>query len=65
MAKKTLKEGRKKHFNVQAGKLYEIKDGKAVKKNKSCPRCKNTMAKAQNREFCGSCGYTVIAKKEE
>ena len=64
MAKKTLKEGRKKHFNVQAGKLYEIKDGKAVKKNKSCPRCKKTMAKGPGREFCGGCGYTVMAKKE-
>ncbi|MEA3229821.1 MAG: hypothetical protein U9P44_02810, partial [archaeon] len=56
---------RKKHFNVQAGKLYEISGDKLIKKNKSCPRCKNTMAKAPGREFCGSCGYTVTEKKEE
>ena len=64
MAKKVIKEGRKKHFNVSAGKLYQIKDGKLIKNNKNCPRCKKTMGKASNREFCGACGYTVIAKKE-
>ncbi|MBW6462496.1 MAG: 30S ribosomal protein S27ae [DPANN group archaeon] len=64
MAKKTLKAGRKKHFNVQAGKLYKIIEGKLVKNNKNCPRCKKTMANAKGREFCGGCGYTISAKKE-
>ncbi len=64
MAKKKIKEDRKKHCNVKAHTLYEISDGKLKRKNKTCPRCKNTMAKASNREFCGGCGYSVIAKKE-
>ncbi|RLF74640.1 30S ribosomal protein S27ae [Thermococci archaeon] len=47
-----------KHKNVLVSKLYEIKDGKLIRKAKKCPRCGSFMAKHENRYSCGKCGYT-------
>lgn len=62
MAKK--KPG-KKHPN----KVYEIfatKEGKAVKKNKSCPKCGKGVFLAQHKDrvHCGKCGYTEFTSKK-
>ncbi len=47
-----------KHKNVLISKLYEIKDGKLIRKARKCPRCGSFMAKHANRYSCGKCGYT-------
>ena len=52
------KKQRGKHRNLTLWKNYEIKDGKAVLKNKKCPKCRSLLADAKNRLFCGKCGYT-------
>jgi len=47
-----------KHKNVLISNLYEIKDGKLIRKARKCPRCGSFMAKHVNRYTCGKCGYT-------
>jgi small subunit ribosomal protein S27Ae len=44
--------------------MYEIKDGKAVKKNPTCPRCGDGvfLAAHKDRVSCGKCGYTEYKK---
>jgi small subunit ribosomal protein S27Ae len=46
------------------GSMYEIKDGKAVKKNPTCPRCGDGvfLATHKDRVSCGKCGYTEYKK---
>jgi small subunit ribosomal protein S27Ae len=46
-------------------KVYEIKDGKITRKNKSCPKCGDGvfLANHGDRLSCGSCGYTESKKK--
>ncbi len=45
--------------------IYEVKDGKIVRKRQECPRCGpgTFMADHENRLSCGKCGYTVFKKK--
>lgn len=62
MAKKQVKEGRKKHFKIQSWKLYKVEGGKIVKRPETCPRCKKNLANAGNRIFCGGCGFTEFKK---
>lgn len=40
--------------------LWEVKDGKVVRLNRSCPRCGEGvyLAKHYNRMSCGKCSYT-------
>ena len=47
-------------------KIYEIKDGKVTRKNKSCPKCGTGfyMAAHKDRATCGKCKYTEFMKKE-
>ncbi|MBT4059549.1 MAG: 30S ribosomal protein S27ae [Euryarchaeota archaeon] len=39
--------------------LYEVNDGKLVRKNQSCPQCGPGvfLAKHANRSTCGRCGW--------
>jgi small subunit ribosomal protein S27Ae len=55
-----------KHKPVRISNLFEIKDGKVVRKNRYCPRCGIGvfLAKHKNRLTCGKCGYTEIFKNE-
>lgn len=45
--------------------MYEIKDGKAIIKNRICPKCGEGvfLAKHVDRLSCGKCGYTESKKK--
>ncbi|MBC7080756.1 MAG: 30S ribosomal protein S27ae [Thermoplasmatales archaeon] len=45
--------------------LYELKDGKIVRKRKECPKCGPGvfMGEHGNRISCGSCGYTEFKKQ--
>lgn len=54
----------KKKKNYKS-KVYEIKDGKITRKNKSCPKCGDGvfLANHGDRLSCGSCGYTESKKK--
>jgi len=60
IAKKAKSKGRGK--SPQLWKNYDIKDGRAVLKNKKCPKCKKLLANMKNRIYCGGCGYTEIKK---
>lgn len=67
--KKSQKErprSKKKHANVQVWKLYELKDGKAVRKRESCPRCGpgTFLAAFKARKYCGKCGYGIVGQAE-
>ncbi len=44
--------------------MYEVKDGKAVKKSQTCPRCGDGvfLATHKDRLSCGKCGYTEYKK---
>lgn len=46
-------------------RMYEVKDGKVVRKGQSCPRCGDGvfLASHANRLSCGKCGYTEYKKK--
>jgi small subunit ribosomal protein S27Ae len=68
--KKSQKErpkSKKKHTKVQVWKLYEVKDGKAVRKNKTCPRCGagTFLASYKTRTYCGKCGWSQIGKEDK
>jgi small subunit ribosomal protein S27Ae len=56
--KKKEKKGRIHRPNKS--KLWEVKDGKVVRINRSCPRCGEGvyLARHYNRMSCGQCGYT-------
>jgi small subunit ribosomal protein S27Ae len=43
---------------------YEVKDGKAVKKGQTCPRCGDGvfLANHKDRLSCGKCSYTEFKK---
>jgi small subunit ribosomal protein S27Ae len=49
----------RKHEGSKKWKMYEIKDGKIVRKNKVCPKCGNGvfMANHKDRWVCGKCFY--------
>ncbi|MCD6525352.1 MAG: 30S ribosomal protein S27ae [Thermococcus sp.] len=57
-----MAKGKKK--TSQKWKLYEVKDGKVIRKNKFCPRCGPGvfMADHGDRWACGRCGYTEWKK---
>ena len=55
-------QGKSRSKKVKQYEKYEIKDGKAVLKNRKCPKCKKLLANMQNRAYCGGCGYTEIKK---
>ena len=56
----------KKKKSYQVYKLYEIKDGKLVRKNKFSPKLGPGyfMANHPNRLTCGKSGYVEFKKKE-
>ncbi len=56
---------KKKHSKVQIWKKYQVSEGKVVRKGKACPRCGmgTFLAEADNRVYCGKCGYAEIKKK--
>ena len=47
-------------------KNYEVKDGKASRKLRSCPKCGpgSFMASHKGRTSCGKCGYTEFTKEK-
>jgi len=49
---------------MQKRELYEIKDGKIIRKRKTCPKCGPGvfLAEHENRYTCGKCGYTEFKK---
>lgn len=68
--KKSQKErpkSKQKHKKVQVWKLYELKDGKATRKNEPCPRCGSGtfLAVTKNRKYCGRCGWSQMSKIKE
>jgi len=67
-AKKKPKKQRtgRKHETVKLQNIYEIRDGKLVRKKKPCPRCGQGtwLGQHKNREYCGKCGYTAIDKSK-
>ena len=50
--------------NNTKSRMYEIKDGKAVRKSPTCPRCGDGvfLASHKDRVSCGKCGYTEYKK---
>jgi len=50
---------------LQKRELYEIVDGKLVRKRKTCPKCGPGvfLAEHKDRYTCGKCGYTEFKKK--
>ncbi|MCD6513102.1 MAG: 30S ribosomal protein S27ae [Thermoplasmata archaeon] len=44
--------------------LYEIQDGKLIRKRKECPKCGPGvfLAEHADRRSCGRCGYTEFKK---
>ncbi len=44
--------------------LYEIQDGKIIRKRKECPKCGPGvfLAEHEDRRSCGRCGYTEFKK---
>ncbi|MEL9999574.1 MAG: 30S ribosomal protein S27ae [Thermoplasmata archaeon] len=50
---------------MQKRELYEIKEGKLIRKRKSCPKCGAGvfLAEHEDRYTCGKCGYTEFKKK--
>lgn len=58
------KKAAAKKGNSTKGRMYEIKDGKAVKKSPTCPRCGDGvfLASHKDRLSCGKCGYTEYKK---
>jgi small subunit ribosomal protein S27Ae len=45
-------------------RMYEVKDGKVVRKGQTCPRCGDGvfLASHADRLSCGKCGYTEYKK---
>ncbi len=45
--------------------MYEIKDGRVIRKHRICPKCGEGvfLAKHGDRLSCGKCGYTESKKK--
>lgn len=58
---KEKKPGKKRH------ELYEMAGGKAVPKNKHCPKCgRGTfLGKHKDRHVCGKCRYSEFSSKSE
>ncbi len=66
--KKSQKEkpkSKKKHAKVQVWKLYDVKDGKAVRKREKCPRCGPGvfLAAFKKRKYCGKCGWALLQQE--
>lgn len=65
-ADKDKKGGKvKKKRGSKIYKLYEAAGGGVKRKNKTCPKCGNSvfMAVHKDRLTCGKCGYTEFTKK--
>jgi len=60
-------QGKKLKKTSQKYKMYEIKDGKLIRKNKFCPKCGPGvfLANHKDRLTCGKCGYTEFLSKEK
>jgi small subunit ribosomal protein S27Ae len=45
--------------------LYEVQDGKLVRKREPCPKCGPGVFLAQHKDrvSCGKCGYTEFTRK--
>lgn len=48
----------------EGNKLYQVEGGKLVRTRKQCPKCGagKFMAKHEDRQNCGNCGYTEFNK---
>lgn len=60
---KRVRTGRK-HESMKVYKYFSVKDGKAERLKKSCPRCGSGtfMAMHKDRLYCGRCRYTIFKK---
>ena len=58
-------KSKSKHRKVKIWEKYEIKDGKVIRKNRFCPKCKSFLANMKDRFYCGKCGYVEIKKIEQ
>ncbi|MEO2154531.1 MAG: 30S ribosomal protein S27ae [Nanoarchaeota archaeon] len=54
----------RKHEGSKVWQYYEIKDGKLIRKKKTCPKCGPGvfMGEHKDRWVCGKCHY--VEKKE-
>jgi len=63
MAKKkavSKKDKKKRVHRKNKSPLWEVKDGKVIRLNRTCPRCGEGvyLARHYNRSSCGKCGYS-------
>lgn len=58
--KKQAGKGNVKTKSHKISNIYDVKGESATRKNKLCPKCGVFMAKHQNRNHCGKCGYTEM-----
>jgi len=65
MEGKMSKREKGKRKTRKIWELYEIKDGRVIRKNRICPKCGEGvfLAKHGDRLSCGKCGYTESKKK--
>jgi len=66
--KKVVHKGKKPHKNKptsQKWKFYKI-EGNKITRARNCPRCGAGvfLMKAENRLYCGKCGYTEFLEKK-
>ena len=67
---KKERKGKKPHKNKPTSKKYahySVVGDKAVRKNRSCPRCGPGVFLADNktRVYCGKCHYTEFINSEQ
>jgi len=61
------KEKAQRVHRPNKSKLWEVKDGKVIRTNRSCQRCGEGvyLAHHYNRWSCGRCGYTKFDSPTE
>jgi ubiquitin-small subunit ribosomal protein S27Ae len=67
MAEKKEAKGKKQKKDkkpLEVWKRYTTAGGKAVSKNKNCPKCgaDSALANHKNRLYCGKCHYVEMRK---
>lgn len=60
------KAKKKEKKAMQVWKLYQVSGDKVERKNRFCSKCGPGvfLAKHNNRESCGKCGYSEFASKK-
>jgi len=60
------KKRRKEEREMNKREIYEVQDGKVIRKRKECPKCGPGvfMAEHKDRISCGNCGYTEFKQEK-